>query len=98
MKTILNALGMVFLLSSGTFAGGTDARDCYCTDKSGTRVELGQTICLNVDGRAYMARCEMSLNVPMWRETGSDCLSSRNNLLPQSLDPRVHPLLVYPKI
>ena len=61
--------------------------DCYCTDKTGSRVELGQVVCLTVDGRAFMARCEMSLNNPMWRETGNSCLSSQNNVLPQSLDP-----------
>ncbi|PCJ06079.1 MAG: hypothetical protein COB16_14000 [Rhodobacteraceae bacterium] len=50
--------------------------DCYCTDKSGSRVELGQTICLHVDGRMFMAQCQMSLNVPMWREVQQGCLSS----------------------
>ncbi len=50
--------------------------DCYCTDSTGGRVELGQSICLYVDGRAFMARCEMSLNVPMWRPTGDGCVSS----------------------
>ncbi len=50
--------------------------DCYCTDKSGGRVELGETICLHVNGRAFMARCEMSLNVPMWRDTGESCTTS----------------------
>ncbi len=50
--------------------------ECYCTDKNGGRVELGQEICLFVDGRAFMARCEMSLNNPMWRETGDSCESS----------------------
>lgn len=51
--------------------------ECYCTDKSGTRVELGQTICLQVDGRMFMAQCQMSLNVPMWREISQGCLSSQ---------------------
>jgi hypothetical protein len=50
--------------------------DCYCTDSQGLRVELGETICLVVDGRAFMAQCDMSLNVPMWRDTGSGCISS----------------------
>ena len=50
--------------------------DCYCTDRSGSRVELGETICLMVDGRAFLARCEMSLNVPMWRETGEACVGA----------------------
>jgi len=52
------------------------AIDCYCTDRAGARVELGQTICLMVDGRAYLARCEMSLNVPAWRDTGSECVGA----------------------
>ena len=50
--------------------------DCYCTDSQGLRVELGETICLVVDGRAFMAQCDMSLNVPMWREVEQGCLSS----------------------
>jgi len=50
--------------------------DCYCTDTQGLRVELGETICLVVDGRAFMAQCDMSLNVPIWRDTGSGCMSS----------------------
>ena len=50
--------------------------ECYCTDTQGLRVELGDTICLMVDGRAFMAQCDMSLNVPIWRDTGVGCLSS----------------------
>ena len=50
--------------------------ECYCTDRSGTRVELGETICMQVDGRLFMAQCQMSLNVPMWREVEQGCLSS----------------------
>ena len=50
--------------------------DCYCTDKSGARVELGEMRCMTVGGRIFMARCEMSLNVPMWREVTNSCISS----------------------
>mgnify|MGYP000185300521 CR=1 FL=1 len=57
-------------------APGGKTIDCYCTDKSGSRVELGETICLQVDGRMFMAQCQMSLNVPMWREVSQGCLSS----------------------
>ena len=68
--------------------------DCYCTDSTGGRIELGETICLQVDGRMFMAQCQMSLNNPMWREVSEGCLSSR-------LD-RGQPLIstpgVYPKI
>lgn len=50
---------------------------CYCRDSQGDRVEMGEQACLVVDGRAFMARCEMALNVPAWRTTGEDCVSSR---------------------
>ncbi|ABF63673.1 hypothetical protein TM1040_0940 [Ruegeria sp. TM1040] len=56
--------------------------DCYCTDKQGARIELGETICLQVDGRLFMAQCQMSLNVPMWREVQEGCLSASNHLSP----------------
>lgn len=75
---------------------GGKVQDCYCTDKSGARVELGETICLQVDGRMFMAQCQMSLNVPMWREVQPGCLSSR--LLPQSRQPLLDTRAVYPKI
>jgi len=51
--------------------------DCYCTDTFGKRVELGESICLHVDGRSFVARCEMSLNNPTWRDTGERCTVSR---------------------
>lgn len=57
--------------------------DCFCTDKSGARVDLGQTTCIQVDGRMFTAQCQMSQNVPMWRETSQGCLSSSLEL-PQS--------------
>lgn len=63
--------------SSDVVAPGGRVIDCYCTDTGGNRVELGQTICLFVDGRAFMAQCQMSLNVPMWREVAKGCLSSQ---------------------
>lgn len=50
--------------------------DCYCTDSSGSRVELGDFICLQVDGRMFTAQCQMSLNNPMWREVQQGCVSS----------------------
>ncbi|MHC0052689.1 hypothetical protein [Actibacterium sp. D379-3] len=74
---------------------GGKTQDCYCTDSSGGRVELEETICLFVDGRAFMARCEMSLNNPMWRPTGDGCLSSK---LPQSRQPAGDADPVHPKI
>ena len=68
--------------------------DCYCTDRNHNRVELGETICMQVDGRMFMAQCQMSLNVPMWREVQQGCLSSKL----RSLDPPLHPLGINAKI
>ena len=80
-------------LSDATIGGKTV--ECYCTDSQGERVDLGQTICLTVNGRMFMAQCQMSLNVPMWREVAQGCLSSS---LPQSLQPLIDPRLVDPHI
>lgn len=75
--------------------------ECYCTDRTGSRVELGEFICMQVDGRMFMAQCQMSLNNPMWREIAPGCLSSsvREGLHgPQSVNPSFDPLAVYPEV
>ncbi|WP_232830558.1 hypothetical protein [Oceanicella sp. SM1341] len=54
-------------------APARQAPDCYCTDSRGARVEMGDTRCLEVDGRVFLARCAMSLNVPTWREVSGGC-------------------------
>ncbi|MCX7559590.1 hypothetical protein OS190_08400 [Sulfitobacter sp. F26204] len=68
--------------------------ECYCTDRNHNRIELGETICLQVDGRMFMAQCQMSLNVPMWREIQEGCLSSALDNSAPSLDT----FGIYPKI
>ncbi len=81
----IGGLTLVLLLCTGATAFG-DVKgpggkviDCYCTDKQGARVELGETICLQVDGRMFMAQCQMSLNVPMWRKVEDGCLAADNS-------------------
>ncbi len=71
--------------------------ECYCTDSAGERKEIGETICLQVDGRMFMAQCQMSLNVPMWREVAPGCLSSELEG-GQSLDPSLDPRGIDPEI
>ena len=81
--------GLAASVPAHALADGTiknKAVDCYCTDKSGGRVELGETICLHVDARSFIAQCQMSLNNPMWREISEGCLSSA---LPQPPEPAV---------
>jgi hypothetical protein len=75
--------------------------ECYCTDRTGGRVELGEYICMQVDGRMFMAQCQMSLNSPMWREIQEGCLSSGLNtpeLGAQSFDPALNAAAVDAKI
>ena len=79
MKTfrLLITAGLFFMGTALTAQeNATKTIECYCTDSSGERVELGQTICMEVDGRTFAARCEMALNNPFWRETEGNCLSS----------------------
>ncbi len=66
-------------LADATIGGKTV--ECYCTDSQGARVGMGEMTCLRVDGRVFMgrvfmARCAMSLNVPIWRKVSDGCLSS----------------------
>jgi len=76
MKAILplSLIAATPALSDATIGGRTV--ECYCTDSQGARVEMGETICLRVDGKMFMARCAMSLNVPIWRRIADGCLSS----------------------
>lgn len=54
-----------------------DAHNCKCRNR-GTMFELGETSCLRVDGRNYLARCEMRLNVSSWIEVEDACPVTQN--------------------
>lgn len=46
----------------------------YCRDRNGDRMELGELTCIAVScSPPYLARCEMSLNSPMWRKVQDGC-------------------------
>lgn len=98
MKQVLT-LTLLALSAAPAFADvkgpGGKTIDCYCTDKTGSRVELGEYICLQVDGKMFTAQCQMSLNVPMWRKTQDGCLSSS---LPQQSQPALDTGLVHSQI
>ena len=79
MRSVLALLALSAMAASPAAADvAAEGRTipCYCRDGHGGQVELGQEICLFVDGRAFMARCEMALNNPIWRDTGAGCVSS----------------------
>jgi hypothetical protein len=52
--------------------------ESYCTNR-GSRIELGQISCLHVNGKAFVARCGMSLNNPMWRKVQDGCPAQLEN-------------------
>ena len=91
---VLLGLGALPVSADVTGPGG-EVVDCYCTDARGGRVDLGEEICLYVDGRAFMARCEMALNNPIWRDTGRGCMSSERA---QPRQPALDPGTVDPKV
>jgi hypothetical protein len=74
----------------------------YCTDATGARRELGEVICITASCQTILARCEMSLNNPMWREIQKGCpaasLDDPLQLLDPGFDPGpVNPLISHPK-
>jgi hypothetical protein len=66
-QSVLLAAPILFL---GASVAG--AHMCQCRNR-GVMYELGQTSCLHVDGRNYLARCEMKLNVSSWTEVEDGC-------------------------
>ena len=63
-------------------AGGLHGTLCTCRNRDGSRHQLGSLVCLNVDGRRYLARCEMALNVPNWKKMQDNCpLAAGRNLM-----------------
>ena len=72
--------------------------ECYCTDTQGSRVELGQTVCRFVDGKSFMAQCQMSLNNPMWRRLQEGCLSSDAGGMSHPAEPLLQSTPVHPKV
>lgn len=62
---------------------GYSYQESYCSNR-GSRVEMGDLSCLRVDGRVYLARCDMSLNSPVWREVQDSCPPEFNILADES--------------
>lgn len=82
IRAILLAMLVSAPAAADVIGPGGRVIECYCTDTGGARVELGERICLMVDGRAFLALCDMSLNVPIWRDTGEGCLGAALPITP----------------
>ncbi len=99
MKQIALILGLFAppAAAQATYPSGKPV-DCYCTNTQGKRVELGQTICMEVGGRLFLAQCQMSLNVPMWREVQQGCQTSMLNGDPDRRQNLLQSFPVYTRI
>lgn len=53
--------------------------DCYCTDSTGTRVEVGDLACLRIDDRQVTSRCEQASNLTVWRHQYEGCADVPNS-------------------
>lgn len=51
------------------------AYDYFCTGSDGRRHEMGDVVCLinNSCTQTWLAKCDMSLNNPMWRKVQDGC-------------------------
>ncbi len=54
-----------------------EGHSCTCRNRDGRNYQLGQQVCLHVDGRRYLARCEMKLNNSSWTKLQDGCPLAR---------------------
>lgn len=72
----MRALIVILVLASVPAAGQERGFPTpYCRDGDGNRVELGGLTCIAASSCVppYLARCELSLNSPMWRKVQDGC-------------------------
>ena len=75
IRTRFLHLGWLVVLLAGlpsASSHGHADRACPCRHAGGT-AEQGDVVCLDVDGKRQLARCEMVLNNASWRRLGIDC-------------------------
>ena len=54
----------------------------FCTDTVGKRHEIGEVMCLNATScQQFLAKCDMSLNNPMWRQVQEGCPTAGGSFL-----------------
>ena len=67
-------------LPSASSHGHVD-RACPCRHVGGM-AEQGDIVCLEVNGKRQLARCEMVLNNASWRPLGIDCAVTSGRTVP----------------
>jgi hypothetical protein len=61
--------------------------DCRCLYR-GQYFEQGVTVCIRVDGRNRLARCEMSLNNSSWTFLKDGCPTAQATPIPEAMRAR----------
>ena len=71
---------------TGPAFAGMNGIDCRCIYK-GKYFEQGDTVCIRVDGKSHMARCDMALNNTSWTfiSTINGCPSAMMTPVPPGL-------------
>ncbi|KEA07101.1 hypothetical protein CN09_09035 [Rhizobium rhizogenes] len=59
-------------------------QDCYCKNSDGKQHAIGEIACMTVDGKSYLAQCEMNLNVTSWSKLQEGCPVTQRSLWQQS--------------
>jgi hypothetical protein len=70
MKTAV-AIAIICMASALAFPLGAEPR-CSCV-ANGRDYELGETACLSVGGRTFLAQCARVLNNTSWKKIADEC-------------------------
>lgn len=75
---------VALLLAAEAALAAPPDHGCTCRNRDGSKYELGQIACVRVDGNAYLARCEMNLNVTTWKKLRDGCPTAGMSTPPDS--------------
>ncbi len=66
--------GLLFSLAAVALSPpGIASATCTCVNKGGALYELGERVCIRVNGKAYLAECQMNLNNTSWQKVADEC-------------------------
>lgn len=71
----------IAVITSGSALAG---ENCYCKNTDGKQHAVGEVACMTVDGKSYLAQCEMNLNVTSWSKLQEGCPVTQRSLWQQS--------------
>ncbi len=68
-RSIFLSIFWAAILSTASYAFDEPSEtDCQCRAPGGDMKNLGTVECVNITGRQYLVRCEMSMNTPYWNK------------------------------